>query len=51
MRRKVEVTVYDSDWEFKFQSEAELIKTIFKKEIRAIHHIGSTSIPGRRSLI
>ncbi|EWG11086.1 GrpB family protein [Cytobacillus firmus] len=46
MRRKVEVTVYDSDWEFKFQSEAELIKTIFKKEIRAIHHIGSTSIPG-----
>nr|WP_201781492.1 GrpB family protein [Sporosarcina globispora] len=44
--RKVEVTAYNPDWRFKFQSEAELIKGVFKEEILYIYHIGSTSIPG-----
>ncbi|USK36825.1 GrpB family protein [Cytobacillus firmus] len=46
MTRKVTVTCYNPDWKFKFQSESELIKTIFQEEILAIHHIGSTSVPG-----
>ncbi|OMF60879.1 hypothetical protein BK139_08395 [Paenibacillus sp. FSL R5-0490] len=46
MTRKVTVTRYNPDWEYKFQSESELIKTIFQEEIRAIHHFGSTSVPG-----
>ncbi|MBX9974802.1 GrpB family protein [Cytobacillus firmus] len=46
MTRKVTVAPYNPDWPSLFKSEAALLKTIFKREILDIHHIGSTSIPG-----
>jgi GrpB-like predicted nucleotidyltransferase (UPF0157 family) len=45
MVRRIEVVSYDPYWKEKFNLEARLIKTIFDKEILAIHHIGSTAIP------
>jgi GrpB-like predicted nucleotidyltransferase (UPF0157 family) len=46
MTRKVEVVSYDPTWPAQFQIEADLLRTILGPEIVAIHHIGSTSIPG-----
>jgi len=46
MVRKIEVVPYDPNWKKNYIREAKNIKTIFKNEILAIHHIGSTAIPG-----
>jgi GrpB-like predicted nucleotidyltransferase (UPF0157 family) len=43
--RKVEVCSYSENWPILFWEEAEKLKNIFGKEIIAIHHIGSTSVP------
>lgn len=44
--RKVEVIPYDSIWATKFEEEAAKLKRLFEDELVAIHHIGSTSVPG-----
>ena len=37
---------YSPEWPFEFEREAESLRGIFDGEIVAIHHIGSTSVPG-----
>ena len=37
---------YDPAWHILFKQEAQQLAQIFSAEIVAIHHIGSTSIPG-----
>jgi GrpB-like predicted nucleotidyltransferase (UPF0157 family)/ribosomal protein S18 acetylase RimI-like enzyme len=44
--RVIEVIPYNSDWLAMFRQEAEEIAAILGKELLAIHHIGSTAIPG-----
>ncbi|MCA1039718.1 GrpB family protein [Bacillus infantis] len=43
--RKVEVVPYCESWAISFQEEKQLLAAVFG-ESAAIHHIGSTSIPG-----
>jgi GrpB-like predicted nucleotidyltransferase (UPF0157 family) len=45
MVRKVEVVPHDPEWKKIYESESIFLKSIFKKEIITIHHIGSTVIP------
>ena len=37
---------YSADWPLEFEREAGRLRGYFKDEIVAIHHIGSTSVPG-----
>jgi GrpB-like predicted nucleotidyltransferase (UPF0157 family) len=46
MNQHVEVVPYNSSWPMMFKTEALLIKQALGKNCIAIHHIGSTSIPG-----
>lgn len=45
MVRIIKVSPYNQKWKKKFDLESRNIKSIFNKEILAIHHIGSTAIP------
>jgi len=49
MIRKIEVVPYDPDWSRLFKVEADEIASFFGREVVAIHHIGSTAIPGIRA--
>lgn len=42
----IEVVSYDFDWPNQFAREAILLKSIFSTNVIAVHHIGSTSVPG-----
>jgi GrpB-like predicted nucleotidyltransferase (UPF0157 family) len=44
--RKVEVTPYNQQWASMFEEEANKLRHIFGEQLVAIHHIGSTSVPG-----
>ena len=44
--RQVIVTPYQSSWPDAFQQEKEQLETIFGDRLLAVHHIGSTSVPG-----
>ena len=44
--RKVEVVPYDSRWRQDFEAESQRISEVLVGNIVAVHHIGSTSIPG-----
>jgi GrpB-like predicted nucleotidyltransferase (UPF0157 family) len=46
MLRRIMVVPYDARWPDLFQEEADELVTIFGEEVVAIHHIGSTAIPG-----
>ncbi|WP_077624133.1 GrpB family protein [Sediminibacillus massiliensis] len=46
MGRKVEVKEYKAQWKRDFQSEKELLQELLGYQLRTVHHIGSTSIPG-----
>jgi GrpB-like predicted nucleotidyltransferase (UPF0157 family) len=46
MIRKIEVVPYDAGWPHAFQAEANRLAALWGDEVVAIHHIGSTSIPG-----
>jgi GrpB-like predicted nucleotidyltransferase (UPF0157 family)/GNAT superfamily N-acetyltransferase len=46
MNRKVEVVPYDPNWPAMFEKEAKLIRQALGDNCIAIHHIGSTSVPG-----
>lgn len=43
---KVKVTSYDAQWIVQFKKEAKKIQAILGDELIAIHHFGSTSVPG-----
>ncbi|SDC23241.1 GrpB domain, predicted nucleotidyltransferase, UPF0157 family [Pelagirhabdus alkalitolerans] len=49
MARKVEVCSYDDEWTKRFEDEAKVLKNIFKDELVAVHHIGSTAVPGLKA--
>jgi len=42
----IEVIPYDSNWLKEFKIEASRIKPLFSGNFIAIHHIGSTAVPG-----
>lgn len=42
----IEVVPYDPQWPQQFEEESLRIKPIFTDNIVAIHHIGSTAVPG-----
>ena len=44
--RKTNVVAYDSQWPLLYEVEQEKIKAILRNDLVAIHHIGSTSVPG-----
>jgi GrpB-like predicted nucleotidyltransferase (UPF0157 family) len=46
MSRKIEVVQYDPAWKEMFAREACEISSILHSELVAIHHIGSTAVPG-----
>lgn len=46
MARKIEVVPYNNDWPRFFSAEAKRIAAALGDEMTAIHHIGSTAIPG-----
>ena len=44
--RNIVVVPYNPGWPDKFQREAKKLAAIFGPELIAIHHVGSTAIPG-----
>ncbi len=44
--RNVIVVAYDPQWPVRFAEEAARLASVFGDTLLAIHHIGSTSIPG-----
>ena len=46
MAQHVVVTEYDPAWPREFEREAELLLRVFGANLAAIHHIGSTAVPG-----
>lgn len=46
MKKIIEVVPYDPNWPNAFEKEAELIRQALGGNCLAIHHIGSTSVPG-----
>ncbi|QRN82323.1 GrpB family protein [Chloroflexota bacterium] len=46
MTRTIEVLPYDREWPGFYQAEADKIAPILGENLIALHHIGSTSVPG-----
>jgi len=46
MARKVDVVPYDPGWPVVYAAEAESIRLVLGTNVIAVHHIGSTAIPG-----
>ena len=46
MVRRIQVVPHDPNWSKLFRAEADEITAILGQEVVAIHHIGSTAIPG-----
>lgn len=46
MVRKVEVVPHQDSWKDDFEKEAEHLRSLLGDEAAAVHHIGSTAIPG-----
>jgi len=44
--RKITVVPYDKQWPQMFESERSLLQTLPDEIVKAVHHIGSTSVPG-----
>ena len=47
--RQVEVVPHDPAWKERFESEAAALRSVLGEEAIAIHHVGSTSVPGLRA--
>lgn len=46
MTRRVEVLPYREEWKELFAEESKTLQTLFGAQLVAVHHFGSTSIPG-----
>lgn len=46
MNRKVELQSHDPEWLRLYEAEAERLTAVFQSNLVAIHHIGSTAVPG-----
>lgn len=46
MTAAVTLLPYDADWKLQFGQEAGLVRDALGEALLAIHHIGSTSVPG-----
>ncbi|WPY00704.1 Putative GrpB family GrpB nucleotidyltransferase [Candidatus Trichorickettsia mobilis] len=46
MSRAIQVVPYDPNWPHIYEKEAALIKSALGENCLALHHIGSTSVPG-----
>ncbi|ETZ04785.1 hypothetical protein K737_300802 [Holospora undulata HU1] len=46
MFKEIQVVPYDTNWPHIFEKEAEIIRQELGDNCIAIHHIGSTTIPG-----
>lgn len=46
MKKNIEVTSYDPNWIHTFADESKLIDQSLSNNCIAIHHVGSTSVPG-----
>ena len=46
MKRRIEVVPYDPLWPERFREEAQELLEVFGSNVQAIHHVGSTAIPG-----
>lgn len=46
MARQIVVVPFQDDWEQIYKKEAEKLSGILRQTLCAIHHIGSTSVPG-----
>lgn len=44
--KKIEIMPYNPQWPKQFEKEAEKLREALGKAVVAIHHIGSTSVPG-----
>lgn len=44
--RRVEVTPYNEHWASMYEAEAAKMRRVFGEQLIAIHHIGSTAVPG-----
>lgn len=44
--KHIEVVPYSTDWPSRFEEEKEFLEQTLKQHAIAIHHIGSTSVPG-----
>ncbi|MBN1258065.1 MAG: GrpB family protein [Planctomycetes bacterium] len=49
MGRRIEIVDYNPEWPGWYESEAATLREIFGQELVAIHHIGSTAVPGLRA--
>ncbi|ELK44353.1 GrpB family protein [Halobacillus sp. BAB-2008] len=45
----VMVKDYEESWPVLFKEEAEKLRAVWKGELAAIHHIGSTAVPGLKA--
>jgi GrpB-like predicted nucleotidyltransferase (UPF0157 family) len=45
----VRVVAYDAEWPQRFAAERERLVPVFGPNLVALHHIGSTSVPGLRA--
>ena len=46
MGRAVEVVSYDPNWACQYRLEAEVLSAVLGDQALAVHHIGSTAVPG-----
>jgi GrpB-like predicted nucleotidyltransferase (UPF0157 family) len=47
--RTIEVLDSDEAWSLEYQAEADRLRAVFGAALVAIHHIGSTAVPGLRA--
>ncbi|MCA9874428.1 MAG: GrpB family protein [Anaerolineales bacterium] len=45
-QRLIEICPYDPAWAKEFAAEAERLTAVFGPQLAALHHIGSTAVPG-----
>jgi len=44
--RKYNIEQYNSEWQKRFETEAEILRPIFSNKAISIEHVGSTAVPG-----
>lgn len=49
MKKNIILEEYDQDWPKMFLEESEQIKKVLGSNVNAVHHIGSTSVPGMKA--